>query len=513
MFACVSCSSFSAFQAALDKAAQDLKKIDQASADKFRSTAGDPQEDPTTQPPPSTTKKCRGWFSSKCDEVTTTTTVPTTAAPTTAALTTAAPTTAAPVSAAPACGGWFQPACEDSSLSQTVTTTAAPTTEAPTTSAPSTAAPACGGWFQPACEDSSLSQTVSTTAAPTTEAPTTAPVACGGWFQPACEVSPLSQADPTTSAPSTEAPTTPGQSCGGWFQSACEEPTTTPEPAVTTPQSCGGWFQSACETTPAPTAAALSQSCGWFSSCVDLTSPSTTPAPSGWISSIVTSLYGTVDTVKSTAGKAVGTALDVTSKIATASMNGGVDFFLNQIKLVVTTTNMDTVPLPDLDIPLYPGASLKASGGYFKKVSSISRGGDIVISRDGLAFILDFPVQLSDMEIGFKEYSITVFMGAGTSGDIKVGVANNKINIRIRLAISTSCAINVEKVDFAVLDGLDIQMSYGCSLCGYITDKASSYLANFLKNTIRLQIQGQIDSILKQTLSENSLICSKFMGV
>ncbi|BES98745.1 Hypothetical protein NTJ_11561 [Nesidiocoris tenuis] len=230
----------------------------------------------------------------------------------------------------------------------------------------------------------------------------------------------------------------------------------------------------------------------------------------GTVNTATNAAKNTINTAQNAANQMVTAAQDVAKSVSSGALNVGVKFMLSQMKRFVNTMNLNTINLPDFNNKFGP-VTVNATGGYFKDVSSITQSGDLSVDFKNTSMIIDFPVKISEVGVGYKNLTIAMWKMSAGAG-IKVSVSNNTFIIRLRLKPGINCALNVEKVEVSVFQGIHVEFENVCSSCKWVLNNASDMIVGFMKKNIQTLVQKSVDDTLRQSLAANGPICSKFLG-
>ena len=166
-----------------------------------------------------------------------------------------------------------------------------------------------------------------------------------------------------------------------------------------------------------------------------------------------------------------------------------------------------SIQLPALDTSLYGFGSFLTSRGRLSNLSTLSLDGRVSLQKSGLSLLIDIPAKLRELRVEYDSYSFSTW-GVKLNGSIKADVKNNSLVIKVQILGSKNCTVNLRRIELQRLE--DFQIDLGGGGGGYLSS-ITSYIANYLKETIKSEVQKTLDEQLSSYLNTNStLLCSRF---
>ncbi|CAA9994156.1 unnamed protein product [Nesidiocoris tenuis] len=185
-------------------------------------------------------------------------------------------------------------------------------------------------------------------------------------------------------------------------------------------------------------------------------------------------------------------------------VNKGADAVIGEFqKYASTRKQFDNMTLPDINSK-FSGITFTATGGYFAKFSSLYKNRNINVSIVDDGINIRIPLSLRTVDVGYNEFRAK--FGFSMSGNFRVMINTNEINVILRLQTVNPCALNVERVEVTSLEGIKIEFQNSCKQCSSILSSMSSGLANFMRNMLKKQMQNGIDDALSKFVDNDSLL-------
>uniref|UniRef100_A0A0A9WRF0 Putative translation initiation factor IF-2 n=1 Tax=Lygus hesperus TaxID=30085 RepID=A0A0A9WRF0_LYGHE len=240
-------------------------------------------------------------------------------------------------------------------------------------------------------------------------------------------------------------------------------------------------------------------------------------APAGPIGNLASSVIGvttktTAQVIRTTTIKIDAVAKDSLSWVknfTSAYTDKGADFLVHKFQQYAIKNNLDRMQLPDIETKI-SGVTVKASGGYFSSFASLIKPKSINVTVSDGDILINIPLSLATFNSGYENFQAKFFFLSMSAG-LSLQVKTNAINVILRLKAINPCALNVDRVEVSALEGLSITYKTDCKTCSSIISKITSGFANFMKQTLKVQIQEGIDKGVQNIIKEDSFVCAHFV--
>lgn len=197
-------------------------------------------------------------------------------------------------------------------------------------------------------------------------------------------------------------------------------------------------------------------------------------------------------------------------------VNGIVDQLLEAARGEIKTLNLDQVALPDITEkfkkkvgPVHISGRFVATAGWAKSLSSIQRTGEATLNVDGDRIVVDVPLGVSDLQIG---YNYKAKLGKiGPSGHLTATVASNAVNLRASLLINDDvCSMGVDSLALTDLGRIKVHAT-GLGELNFLYSKIVTWVTAKLHDKVEEAVQkGLRDAINKAGLKLN---CDSAFGL
>ncbi|KAK3923664.1 Mite allergen Der p 7 [Frankliniella fusca] len=197
-------------------------------------------------------------------------------------------------------------------------------------------------------------------------------------------------------------------------------------------------------------------------------------------------------------------------------MNDMVDQVLDMARAEIANQRMDQVALPDITEkfkkkvgPISISGRFQARDGWVKSLASLQRTGDATMSEDGDRIIVEVPLGLSDLQIGYGYKAKLGKLGPG--GQLTATVNSNAVTLRASLLLTDdACSLGVDSLVLNDLGKINVHVT-GLGKLNFLYSKIVTWVTSKLHDKIEDAVQkGLRDAINKAGLK---LDCNSLFGM
>ncbi|CAH1368577.1 unnamed protein product [Tenebrio molitor] len=181
-----------------------------------------------------------------------------------------------------------------------------------------------------------------------------------------------------------------------------------------------------------------------------------------------------------------------------ANLNDFADKLFANLQSWMIHNAFDPVELPDMRAGIHNLGEIKLNYGWLLDLSTIHRGGDVLLSysHNTKYITANVPISFNDLEFTY-DYSAKI-LGMGPTGGIVGKVTNVQVEVVIGFNIETLRA-SLDEFYIVKAGQIDFEFS-GNALVDWLLDLLSDVVATLLKKLLLLVVEGLIRGGLESTI-------------
>lgn len=228
----------------------------------------------------------------------------------------------------------------------------------------------------------------------------------------------------------------------------------------------------------------------WMDAMMAASSPG---APRSWTRRFTTSLsYRLAASVLLTKSKDDGGT----------DMNSVVDQVLQSAREEILRKNKDQIELPDILErfrkkvgPIRISGRFEAREGWAKSLTSLQRTGDAVMVESGDRIVVEVPLGLRDLQIGYNNYKAKLGK-LGPGGHLTATVSSNAIKLRASLLLTDqACSLGVDTLDLVDLGKINVHVT-GLGKLNFLYSEIVTWVTAKLHDKIENAVQNALRSAI-----------------
>ncbi|KAE8745650.1 hypothetical protein FOCC_FOCC007651 [Frankliniella occidentalis] len=198
------------------------------------------------------------------------------------------------------------------------------------------------------------------------------------------------------------------------------------------------------------------------------------------------------------------------------NINEIVDQLLELAHTEIINLGLDQIVLPDITEkfkkkvgPISISGRFEARDGWAKSLASLDRSGEATLAEDGDRLVVEVPLSLSDLQIGYGYKAKLGKLGPG--GKLTATVNSNTVTLRASLLISDdACSLGVDSLVLTDLGKINVHVT-GLGKLNFLYSKIVTWVTAKLHDKIEGAVQkGLRDAINKAGLK---LDCNSLFGM